>query len=67
MEMNIFLQTVNTHGVLVISKAAALWSWSSKDTLLVKAVMNANLDEGIESMWVESESLIKEDTGKLRL
>ena len=67
MEMNIFLQTVNTHGVLVISKAAALWSWSSEDTLLVKAVMNANLDEGIESIWVESESLIKEDTGKLKL
>lgn len=51
----------------MISKASALWSCSSKDTLLINAAMNANLDEGIESIWVESESLIKEHTGKLRL
>lgn len=67
MEMNIFLQTINIHGVLVINKASAFWSCSSKDTLLINALMNANLGAGIGSIWVERESLIKEETGKLRL
>ena len=43
----------------MISKASALWSCSSKDTLLINAAMTANLDEGIESIWMKVKASLR--------